>query len=158
MKPIRHLITIVFLLCGMTARGGERGYDHSDMVGTYRYEIQDYALGLHLHSDNTFTVVDNDSYRRFGRWEVMGGLILLHFDELESDTLSGQNELDRYVSKEIEIIDKNSLFWGYHLQGGHEKRVELQRHGPSGSSIHKRKGKQEIWRDLIEQVVLEVVG
>ena len=26
MKPIRHLIAIVFLLCGLTARGSERGY------------------------------------------------------------------------------------------------------------------------------------
>ena len=27
MKPIRHLISIVFLLCGLTALGSERGYD-----------------------------------------------------------------------------------------------------------------------------------
>ena len=32
MKPIRHLISIVFLFCGLTAWGGERGYDQNDMV------------------------------------------------------------------------------------------------------------------------------
>ena len=31
MKPIRHLIAIVFLLCGLTARGSERVYDRDDM-------------------------------------------------------------------------------------------------------------------------------
>ena len=39
MKPIRHLIAIVFLLCGLSAQGSERVYDQSDMVGTYKYEI-----------------------------------------------------------------------------------------------------------------------
>ena len=34
MNPIRHLISIVFLFCGLTAWGGERGYDQNDMVGT----------------------------------------------------------------------------------------------------------------------------
>ena len=37
MKPIRHLIAIVFLLCGLTAWGSDRGYDYDDMVGTYKY-------------------------------------------------------------------------------------------------------------------------
>ena len=37
MKPIRHLIAIVFLLCGLTALGSERGYDRNDLVGTYKY-------------------------------------------------------------------------------------------------------------------------
>ena len=33
MKPIRHLISIVFLFCGLTAWGGERGCDQNDMDG-----------------------------------------------------------------------------------------------------------------------------
>ena len=33
MKPIRHLISIVFLFCGLTVWGGERGYDQNDMDG-----------------------------------------------------------------------------------------------------------------------------
>ncbi len=37
MKTIRHLMTIVFLLCGLTALGSERGYDRNDLVGTYKY-------------------------------------------------------------------------------------------------------------------------
>ena len=72
MNPIRHLISIVFLFCGLTAWGGERGYDHSDMVGTYKH---------------------------FGKWEVI------------------THELDKYVMKE-----------------------------------------NEVWKDLIEQVVRDVVG
>ena len=57
MKMIRHLITIVFLLCGLTALGRERGYDRDDLVGTYKYnETKEYVLDLHLHSDNTFMV------------------------------------------------------------------------------------------------------
>ena len=57
MKMIRHLITIVFLLCGLTALGRERGYDRNDLVGTYKYnETKEYVLDLHLHSDNTFMV------------------------------------------------------------------------------------------------------
>ena len=95
MKTIRHLITIVFLLCGLTALGSERGYD--------------------------------------------------------------RNDLDRYVVKELEILDKNNLFWGYHLQEGYEKRVELYRYAPKESSP-KRKAQKEVWKDLIEQVVQEVVG
>ena len=63
----------------------------------------------------------------------------------------------QYVSKEIQIIDKNTLFWGHHLQEGREKRVELQKCDTGGSS-GKRKGKNDIWKDLIEQVVHEVVG
>ena len=31
MKTIRHLMTIVFLLCGLTALGSERGYDRNDL-------------------------------------------------------------------------------------------------------------------------------
>ena len=95
MKTIKHLITIIFLLCGLTALGSERGYD--------------------------------------------------------------RNDLDRYVVKELEILDKNNLFWGYHLQEGYEKRVELCRYAPKESSP-KRKAQNEVWKDLIEQVVQEVVG
>ena len=148
MKPIRHLIAIVFLLCGLAAQGSAREYDRDDMVGTYKCEIQEYTL-----------VVDNDTYRRFGKWEVQEDLVVLHFDELEADSLHVRqvHELDRYVAKELEIIDKHTLFWGYHLQDGYEKRMELQRCGTSGSSS-KRKGKNEVWKDLIEQVVQEVVG
>ena len=29
--------------------------------------------------------------------------------------------------KELEILDKDNLFWGHHLQGGYEKQIELQR-------------------------------
>ena len=76
MKPIRHLITIVFLLCGLTALGSERGYD--------------------------------------------------------------RNDLDRYVVKELEILDKNNLFWGYHLQEGYEKRVELCRYYPNENLTYRR--------------------
>ena len=157
MKLIRHLISIVFLFCGLTAWGGERGYDHSDMVGTNKYEIPEYVLNLHLHTDKTFMVVSNDSHRRFGKWEVEDNNVILHFDNQQVDSLAKQNELDQYVSKEIQIIDKNTLFWGHHLQEGHEKRVEMQRCDTSSSSS-KRKGKNDIWKDLIEQVVHEVVG
>ena len=127
MKPIRHLIAIVFLLCGLTARGSERVYDRDDMVGTYKYEIQEYTLNLHLHlhTDKTFMVVSNDLHRRFGKWEVEDNNVILHFDNQQVDSLAKQNELDQYVSKEIQIIDKNTLFWGHHLQEGHEKRVEM---------------------------------
>ncbi|MBO5942288.1 MAG: hypothetical protein J6Q63_03255 [Bacteroidales bacterium] len=41
MKPIRHLISIVFLLCGLAAQGSAREYDRDDMVGTYKCEIQE---------------------------------------------------------------------------------------------------------------------
>ena len=157
MKPIRHLIAIVFLLCGLTARGSEKVYGRDDMVGTYKYEIPEYVLDLHLHADNTFMVVNNNSYRRFGKWEVLDGIVVLHFDQIEVDSTQVLNELDKYVTKELEIIDKNTLFWGYHLQKGHEKRAELQRSDSSGTS-HKRKGNKELWKDLIEQVVKEVVG
>ena len=156
MKPIRHLISIVFLLCGLSAQGSERVYDQSDMAGTYKYEIPEYVLNLHLHTDNTFMLVNNDSYRRFGKWEVQEDLIVLHFDEHEADALQ-VHELDKYVMKDMEILDKDSLFWGHHLQEGYEKRVVLQRNDISGSS-RKRKGKNEVWKDLIEQVVKDVVG
>ena len=157
MKPIRHLIAIVFLLCGLTARGSERVYDRDDMVGTYKYEIQEYTLNLHLHTDNTFMVVNNDSHRRFGKWEVLEDLIVLHFDKEQLDSLHAPNDLDQYVAKELEIIDKYTLFWGFHLKEGYEKRVELQRYEASGSS-RKRKGKNDIWKYLIEQAVKEMVG
>ena len=160
MKPIRHLISIVFLFCGLTAWGGEREYDHSDMVGSYKYsETPEYVLDLHLHSDNSFMVANSVSekvYKFFGKWEVKEDLVVLHFDEHEADSLQ-VHELDKYVMKELEILDKNSLFWGHHLQDGYEKRVELQRNDASGSS-RKRKGKNEVWKDLIEQVVWDVVG
>ena len=76
MKTIRHLMTIVFLLCGLTALGSERGYDRKD--------------------------------------------------------------LDRYVVKELEILDKNNLFWGYHLQEGYEKRMELCRYYPNENLTYRR--------------------
>ena len=101
MKPIRHLISIVLLVCGLTAWGGERGYDQNDTLKTH--------------------------------------------------------ELDKYVMKEMEILDKDSLFWGHHLQEGYEKRVVLQRNDISDPS-RRRKGKNEVWKDLIEQVVRDVVG
>ena len=157
MKSIRHLIAIVFLLCGLTARGSERVYDRNDMVGTYKYEIQEYTLNLHLHTDKTFMVVSNDSHRRFGKWEVLEDLVILHFDKEQSDSLQSHQDLDQYVAKELEIIDKNTLFWGFYLKEGYEKRVELQRYDTSGSS-RKRKGNKEIWKDLIEQAVKEMVG
>ena len=75
----------------------------------------------------------------------------------ETDSLQVQNDLDRYVMKELEILDKNHLFWGYHLQDGYEKRVELCRYAPKESSP-KRKAQKEVWKELIEQVVQEVVG
>ena len=159
MNPIRHLISIVFLFCGLTAWGGERGYDQNDMVGTYKYEIPEYVLNLHLHTDNTFMVtstVSDDTYKHFGKWEVKEDLVVLHFDEHEADTVQ-VHELDKYVMKEMEILDKDSLFWGHHLQEGYEKRVVLQRNDISGSS-RTRKGKNEVWKDLIEQVVRDVVG
>lgn len=160
MKPIRNLIAIVFLFCGMTAWGGERGYDHSDMVGIYKYnETQEYVLNLHLHTDNTFMItntVSDKTYKHFGKWDVKEDLVVLHFDEHEAGTLQ-VHELDKYVMKEMEILDKDSLFWGHHLQEGYEKRVILQRNDISGTS-QKRKGKNEAWKDLIEQVVRDVVG
>ena len=116
----------------LTALGSERGYDRNDLVGTYKYNyIEEYVLDLHLHSDNTFMVAgtaNDDSFRHFGNWV-----------------------------KELEILDKNNLFWGYHLQEGYEKRVELCRYDPKESSP-KHKAKNEVWKDLIEQVVQEVVG
>ena len=42
MKPIRHLISIVLLVCGLTAWGGERGYDQNDMVKTH--ELDKYVM------------------------------------------------------------------------------------------------------------------
>jgi hypothetical protein len=119
MNPIRHLISIVFLFCGLTAWGGGRGYDQNDMVGTYKYEIPEYVLNLHLHTDNTFMVtstVSDDTYKHFGMWEVKEGLVVLHFDKHEADSVQ-VHELDKYVMKE-----------------------------------------NEVWKDLIEQVVRDVVG
>ena len=158
MKPIRHLISIVFLFCGLTAWGGERGYDQNDMVGTYKYEIPEYVLNLHLHTDNTFMVtntVSDDTYKHFGKWEVKEDLVVLHFDEHEADTLQ-VHELDKYVMKELEILDKDNLFWGHHLQEGYEKRIELQRSDGEGPSS-KRKTSRGLLKSLIEEVVKEVL-
>ena len=74
------------------------------------------------------STANDDSFRHFGNWV-----------------------------KELEILDKDNLFWGYHLQEGYEKRVELCRYAPKESSP-KRKAQKEVWKDLIEQVVQEVVG
>ena len=43
MKTIRHLMTIVFLLCGLTALGSERGYDRNDLD---RYVMKELAESL----------------------------------------------------------------------------------------------------------------
>lgn len=158
MNPIRHLISIVFLFCGLTAWGGERGYDQNDMVGTYKYEIPEYVLNLHLHTDNTFMVtstVSDNTYKHFGKWEVKEDLVVLHFDEHEADTLQ-VHELDKYVMKELEILGKDNLFWGHHLQDGYEKRIELQRSDGEGSSS-KRKTSRGLLKSLIEEVVKEVL-
>ena len=42
MKPIRHLISIVLLVCGLTAWGGERGYDQNDTLKTH--ELDKYVM------------------------------------------------------------------------------------------------------------------
>ena len=168
MKPIRHLIAIVFLLCGLTARGSERGYDHDDMVGTYKYnEHAEYVLDLHLHSDGTFMVVSTEcdaSCRHFGKWDVKDELVILNFDRQEA--LAGQSqtqpqsqarahsELDKYVVKELEILDKDRLFWGHHLQDGYEKRIELQRSdGDGASSSNHRKAIRNAWKIFVEQAL-----
>ena len=160
MKPIRHLIAIVFLLCGMTARGSERGYDHDDMVGTYKYNgTPEYVLDLHLHSDKTFMVTStacDASCKHFGNWEVKGDLLILHFDKQGTGSLHVNSELDQYVMKELEILDKDNLFWGHHLQDGYEKRIELQRSDGEGSSS-KRKTSRGLLKSLIEEVVKEVL-
>ena len=160
MKPIRHLIVIVFLLCGLTAWGGERGYDYDDMVGTYKYnETQEYILDLHLHTDKTFMVSStacDASCKHFGNWELKGDLLILHFDKLGTDPLHVKSELDQYVMKELEILDKDNLFWGHHLQDGYEKRIELQRSDGEGPSS-KRKTFRGLLKSLIEEVVKEVL-
>ena len=66
MKPIRHLIAIVFLLCGLTARGSERGYDHDDMVAS--------------------TACDA-SCKHFGNWEIKEDLLILYFDKQGTGSL-----------------------------------------------------------------------
>lgn len=66
------------------------------------------------------------------------------------------NELDQYVTKGLEIIDKNNLFWGYFLQNGHEKRVDLQRSDGAESSS-KRKANKGVWKDILKEVIKEVV-
>ena len=160
MKTIRHLISIVFLLCGLTALGSERGYDRNDLVGTYKYNyIEEYVLDLHLHSDNTFMVAstaNDDTFRHFGNWEVKDDLVILHFDRSETDSLQVQNDLDRYVMKELEILGKDNLFWGHHLQDGYEKRIELQRSDGEGPSS-KRKSFRGLLKSLIEEIVKEVL-
>ena len=160
MKYIRHLIAIVFLLCGLTAWGGERGYDYDDMVGTYKYNgTPEYVLDLHLHSDKTFMVTStacDASCKHFGNWEVKGDLLILHFDKQGTGPLHVKSELDQYVMKELEILDKDNLFWGHHLQEGYEKRIELQRSDGEGSSS-KRKTSRGLLKSLIEEVVKEVL-
>ena len=157
MKPIRHLIAIVFLLCGLSARGSEKVYDRDDMVGTYKCSaVPEFVLDVHLHADNTFMVVCNESYKRFGKWEVADDKVLLHFDELVQNPGQSSNELDQYVTKGLEIIDKNNLFWGYFLQNGHEKRVDLQRSDGAESSS-KRKANKVVWKDILKEVIKEVI-
>ena len=168
MKPIRHLIAIVFLLCGLTAWGSDRGYDYDDMVGTYKYNgTPEYVLDLHLHSDGTFMVVSTEceeACRHFGKWEVEDELVILHFDKQEEHAVQSQSqsqsqphsELDKYVMKELEILGKDNLFWGHHLQDGYERRIELQRSDGEGSSSKHKTGKGLLKR-LIEEVLKEIV-
>lgn len=132
MKPIRHLISIVFLLCGLTALGSERGYDRNDLVGTYKYnDTKEYVLNLHLHSDNTFMVssaASDDSFRHFGNWE---------------------KEL-KFLTRTIcsgDITCRKGMKRGWNYAGT-----------PPKESSPKRKSQKEVWKDLIEQVVQEVVG
>ena len=160
MKQIRHLIAIVFLLCGLIARGSERGYDHEDMVGTFKYnQTSEYILDLHLHSDKTFMVASTTCEalcRHFGNWEVKGDLLILRFDKQENNQQHIKNELDQYIVKELEILDKDKLFWGHHLQDGYERRVELQRSDVDATSM-KRKNTKGILRNLIEDVIKDVL-
>ena len=116
MKPIRHLIAIVFLLCGLTARGSERVYDRDDMVGTYKYEIQEYTLNLHLHTDKTFMVVSNDSHRRFGKWEVEDNNVILHSLVIGDAQGSVFSEVSRpYDPRAVDETDQLFLFVAYDI-------------------------------------------
>jgi hypothetical protein len=87
MKQIRHLIAIVFLLCGLTAWGSDRGYDYDDMVVSTECA---------------------EACRHFGKWEVKDELVILHFDKQEEHVVQFQSqphsELDKYVMKELEIL------------------------------------------------------
>ena len=96
------------------------------------------------------------SCKHFGNWELKGDLLILHFDKLGTDPLHVKSELDQYVMKELEILDKDNLFWGHHLQEGYEKRIELQRSDGEGSSS-KRKTFRGLLKSLIEEVVKEVL-
>ena len=96
------------------------------------------------------------SCKHFGNWEVKGDLLILHFDKQGTGSLHVKNELDQYVMKELEILDKDNLFWGHHLQEGYEKRIELQRSDGEGSSS-KRKTSRGLLKSLIEEVVKEVL-
>ena len=116
MKTIRHLITIVFLLCGLTALGSERGYDRNDLVGTYKYnEMPGFKtrLELHLRSDSTFVIFNEVISGYYGKWEVKENKIFLNFDKHEQDPLQGYDQWGQYVVKELEIIDGNRLQWGH---------------------------------------------
>ena len=156
MIQIRHLLAIVFLWCGMTAQGNAKVYDQSDMVGTYNYEIPEYILNLHLHSDDTFMIIDHDSYMRLGTWEITENIIVLHFDNTKLDSLQTHHDLDKFVAKELEIMDKNTLFWGFYLHKGIENRVELARHDKSKSSP-KSKNNKEFWKELVEQIIMKII-
>ena len=156
MKPIRHLISIVFLLCGLAAQGSEKVYDHSDMVGTYKCEIQEYTLDLHLHTDNTFMVVDNDTYRRFGKWEdqedlvVHGQLLRAHVQAVEEagglhllgllDVLLGQAALLGSHEDEFLIVERNAQFLG-----------QLLANGPAAGTVFTGNGDD---RDLVHRILL----
>ena len=116
MKTIRHLMIIVFLLCGLTALGSERGYDRNDLVGTYKYnEMPGFKtrLELHLRGDSTFVIFNEVMSRYYGKWEVKENKIFLNFDKLEQDPLQGYDQWGQYVVKELEIIDVNRLQWGH---------------------------------------------
>ena len=116
MKTIRHLITIVFLLCGLTALGSERGYDRNDLVGTYKYnEMPGFntRLELHLRGDSTFVIFNEVMSGYYGKWEVKENKIFLNFDKREQDPLQGYDQWGQYVVKELEIIGENRLQWGH---------------------------------------------
>ena len=82
MKPLRYLIAIVFLLCGLSARGSEKVYGRDDMVGTYKCTaVPEFVLDVHLH-----------------------------FDELGQNPGQSANELDQYVTKVTDIHIETNIY------------------------------------------------
>ena len=133
MKQIRHLIAIVFLLCGLTAWGSDRGYDYDDMVGSYKYnEIPGYRtrLELHLNSDSTFMAVNDNLLAYYGNWTITDNKVSLHFNKVETDPLQGYDEWGQYVEKELEIINENKILWGHfsRVGNGNGPNIYLERY------------------------------